>query len=79
MLSRKPCKYTFSKGKPSKSLNLFGRGFFMALLNINSLLAHIGNLKIFVTNNLPKIDILTINETKLTVLLVTPKYLLTKT
>ena len=39
MLSRESCKYTFSKGKPSKFLNSFGRGFVMASLNINSLLA----------------------------------------
>ena len=63
MLSRESCKYTFSKGKPSKFLNSFGRGFVMASLIINSLLAHIGDLRIFVTDS--KIDILPINETKL--------------
>ena len=35
----------------------------MASLNINSLLAHIDDLRIFVTDS--KIDILAINETKL--------------
>ena len=34
MLSREPCKYTFSKGKPSKFLNSFGRGFVMASLKV---------------------------------------------
>lgn len=34
MLSREPCKYTFSKVKPSKFVNLFGWGFVMASLNI---------------------------------------------
>ena len=63
LLSREPCKYTFSKGEPSKFLNSFGRGFVMASLNINSLLAHIDDLKIFVTDS--KIDILAINEIKL--------------
>ena len=51
------------KGKPSKSLNSFGRGFVMASLNIKSLLAHTDDLKIFVTDS--KTDILAINETKL--------------
>ena len=63
MFSRESCKYTFSNGKPSKFLNSFGRGFVMASLNINSLLAHIDDLRIFVTDS--KIDILAINETKL--------------
>ena len=63
MLSKESCKYTFSKGKPSTFLNSFGCGFVMASLNINSLLAHIDDLRIFVTDS--KIDILAINETKL--------------
>ena len=58
MLSRESCRYTFSKGKPSKFLNSFGRGFVM-----DSLLAHIDDLRIFVTDS--KIDILAISETKL--------------
>ena len=63
MLSREPCKYTFSYGKPSKCLNSFSCGFVVASLNINNLLTHIDDLKIFVTNS--KIDILAINKTKL--------------
>ena len=63
MLSKESRKYTFSKGKPSKFLTSFGRGFVMVSLDINSLLAHIDDLRIFVTDS--KIDILAINETKL--------------
>ena len=40
-----------------------GRGLVMAMLNINSLLAHIDDLRIFMNNS--KIDVLAINETKL--------------
>ena len=40
-----------------------GRGLVIALLNINSLLAHIDELRIFMSGS--KIDILAINETKL--------------
>ena len=40
-----------------------GRGFKMASLNINSLLAHIDELRVFMSNN--KLDVLAINETKL--------------
>ena len=43
--------------------NSFGRGLVMASLNINSLLAHIDELRVFMSNS--KIDILSINETKL--------------
>ena len=42
----------------------FGRGFVMACLNINSLLAHIDELRVFM-NDSKEIDILAINETKL--------------
>ena len=63
MLSRESCRYAFCKGKQSKSLNSFGRGFVMASLNINSLLAHVDDLRIFVTDS--KSYILAINETKL--------------
>ena len=41
----------------------FQRGMVMASLNINSLLAHIDELRIFI--NSTKVDILCINETKL--------------
>ena len=51
MFSRESCRYTFSNGKPSKFLNSFSRGFVMASLNINSLLAHIDDLRIFVTDS----------------------------
>ena len=44
-------------------LNVFGRGLVIASLNINSLLAQIDDLRIFLSNS--KIDILAINETKL--------------
>ena len=43
--------------------NVFGRGLVMALLNINSLLAHIDKLKVYM--NTSKIDVLTNNKTKL--------------
>ena len=43
--------------------NNFGRGFSMALLNINSLVAHIDELRVFTSTN--NIDILAINETKI--------------
>lgn len=43
--------------------NSFGRGLVMASLNINSLLAHIDELRVFMSNS--KIDILSINEMKL--------------
>ena len=43
--------------------NVFGRGLVMASLNINSLLAHIDELRVYM--NTSKIDVLTINETKL--------------
>ena len=41
----------------------FHRGMSMACLNINSLFAHIDELRVFISNN--KVDILCINETKL--------------
>ena len=63
MLSKESRKYTFSKGKPSNFLTSFGRGFVMVSLDINSLLAHIDDLRIFVTDS--KIDLLAINQTKL--------------
>ncbi|KXJ05002.1 hypothetical protein AC249_AIPGENE4972, partial [Exaiptasia diaphana] len=49
----------------SSTLNseVFGRGLVMALLNINSLLGHIDELRLFLKTS--KIDILAINETKL--------------
>lgn len=43
--------------------NSFSRGLVMASLNINSLLAHIDELRVFMSTS--KIDILSINETKL--------------
>ena len=55
-------KYTNNKGDPS-TINPFGRGFVMAALNINSLLAHLDDLKFFVLDS--KIDVLAINETKI--------------
>ena len=45
------------------TINPFGRGFHMAALNINSLLAHFYDLKFFVLNS--KTDVLAINETKI--------------
>ena len=47
----------------NKQHNIFGKGLVMASLNINSLLAHIGELKIFISTNI--VDVLAINETKL--------------
>ena len=44
-------------------MNSFGQGLVMASLNINSLLAHIEELRVFMSNS--KIDLLSINETKL--------------
>ena len=44
-------------------LNSFGRGLVMPSLKINSLLAHIDELRVFMSNF--KIDILSINGTKL--------------
>ena len=55
-------RYTNSKGDPS-TINPFGRGFVMAALNINSLLAHLDDLKFFVLDS--KIDVLAIKETKI--------------
>ena len=49
-------------GKSLSSQNT-GRGLVMAMLNINSLTAHIDDLRLFMRNS--KIDILAINETKL--------------
>ena len=46
-----------------KQHNIFGKGLVMASLNINSLLAHIDELKIFISTN--TVDVLAINETKL--------------
>ena len=55
-------KYTNNKGDPS-TINPFGRGFVMTALNINSLLAHLDDLKFFVLDF--KIDVLAIIETKI--------------
>ena len=44
--------------------SVFGRGLVMACLNINSLVSHIDDLRIF-TSQSKGIDILAINETKL--------------
>ena len=55
-------KNTNNKDNQS-TINPFGRGFVMAALNINSLLAHFDDLKFFVLNS--KIDVLAINETKI--------------
>ena len=56
------CKHTSKRGKSLDS-EITGRGLTMACLNINSLLAHIDELKVFVSNQ--KLDIIAINETKL--------------
>ena len=58
------CRHT-SSSKRGKSIDseITGRGLTTACLNINSLLAHIDELKVFVSNQ--KLDIITINETKL--------------
>ena len=45
------------------SIHLASRGFVMAALNIDSLLAHLDHLKFFVLEF--KIDVLAINETKI--------------
>ena len=45
------------------TVNVFRKGLTMASLNINSLLAHIDDLRVFIENS--NIDILAINETKL--------------
>ena len=55
-------EYANNKGNPS-TINPFGRGFVMAALNINSLLAHLDDLKVFVLDS--KIDVLAINQTKI--------------
>lgn len=47
----------------SLTSNVTGRGLVMAMININSLVAHIDDLRIFMSNS--KIDVLAINETKL--------------
>lgn len=43
--------------------NIFGRGLVFAFLNINSLLTHIDELRVFMSSS--KVDILMINESKL--------------
>ena len=53
MLSKESCEYT-PPGKQTV-LNIFGCGLVIASLNINSLLAHIDDLRIFLSNS--KIDI----------------------
>ena len=45
------------------TVNVFRKGLTMASLNINSLLAHIDDLRVFIENS--NIDILAINETQL--------------
>ena len=45
--------------------NLSGRQLFNACLNINSLIAHVDQLRIFVHSQGSNIDVLAINETKL--------------
>ena len=56
------CRHTSKRGKSLDS-EITGRGLTMACLNINSLLAHINELKVFVSNQ--NLDIIAINETKL--------------
>ena len=56
------CRHTSKRGKSLDS-KITGRGLTMECLNINSLLAHIDELKVFVSNQ--KLDIIAINETKL--------------
>ena len=53
-------------------INSFGRGLVMTSLNINSLLAHIEELCVFMSNS--KIDLLTIKEAKWTSLLTTARH-----
>ena len=55
-------KYTNTKSNPP-TINPFGRGFVMAALNINNLLAHLDDLKFFGSDS--KVDVLAINETKI--------------
>ena len=50
------------RGK-SNSPTIFGRGLVIASLNINSLLSHIDELRVFMSSS--KVDILQINESKL--------------
>ena len=52
-------KYANNKGNPS-TINQFSRGFVMAALNIDSLLAHLDDLKVFVLDS--KIDVLAVND-----------------
>ena len=55
-------KDDINQGNPS-TINPFGRGFLMAALNINCLLAQLDDFKFFVLDS--KIDVLAINETKI--------------
>ena len=48
---------------PTHSPTIFGRGLVIASLNINSLLSHIDELRVFMSSS--KVDILQINESKL--------------
>ena len=47
----------------NRKLNFFNRGLAIACLNINSLTAHIDELRVFIRDS--EIDILAINESKL--------------
>ena len=54
---------TYELTETNNPYNIFGKGLVMALLNVNSLLAHIDELKIFTNAN--ALDVLIIKETKL--------------
>ena len=56
------CRHTSKQGKSLDS-KITGRGLTITCLNLNSLLAHIDELKVFASNQ--KLDIIAINQTKL--------------
>ena len=63
MLKDNKCHVTTRGKSYNIDNNSFGPGFVMASLNINSLLAHIDQLREVMSNS--EIDILSISETKL--------------
>ena len=62
---REPEPVLFDENRKSLDVNYkpFGKGLVMASLNINSLLAHIDEFRVFMNDS--DIDIISINETKL--------------
>ena len=63
MLKGNKCHVTTRGKSYNIDNNSFGRGLVMASLNINSLLAHIDQLREVMSSS--EIDVLSINETKL--------------